>query len=260
MTNLSNRKRFYRALSLSIAVLLSFGLIQCASSKKTVESNPSETLRTNQDAGGTPLSLVFTKGEHHNYPLMVVWTEDTDGKFIETLYVAQSIGTGIYQHGQADKGKWKPGPIRRPAALPYWGHKRGIKASDGLYIPDPDSQMPDAITGATPQDNFILETKTAKEMDKPFKVLLEINQSWDWNEYWTNNKYPDDENYKTSSQPSVVYSATIDPSKAGRKIELKPVGHGHYAGANGELNEDLSTLTTALEIAEKITVEIVPAR
>ena len=40
------------------------------------------------------------------------------------------------------------------------------------------------------------------------------------------------------------------------KIELKPIGHSHYAGENGELFTDLSTLSTALKIAKKITVSV----
>ncbi|MBW6461035.1 MAG: DUF2271 domain-containing protein [Bacteroidales bacterium] len=43
---------------------------------------------------------------------MVIWLEDMDGKYIETLYVAESIGKGIFRHGEKAKGQWMPGPIR----------------------------------------------------------------------------------------------------------------------------------------------------
>jgi hypothetical protein len=85
---------------------------------------------------------------------------------------------------------------------------------------------------------------------------MEINQPWDWNEYWTNTKYPEDENYKTSSQPSLVYRVTIDLNSGVKEYSMKPVGHGHYSGMDGSLTTDLSTLTTALEIAKSITVRI----
>jgi hypothetical protein len=88
------------------------------------------------------------------------------------------------------------------------------------------------------------------------KVFFEINQSWDWNEYWTNSKYPDDVDYKTSSQPSVVYSAVIDFDNPDKSYELRPIGHGHYSGKDGKIYPDLSTLTTALEIVERVKVEI----
>ena len=85
---------------------------------------------------------------------MAIWVEDTSGKYIQDLYVAESIAKGVFRHGIGSEGKWKPGEIRRPAALPYWGHKRGIKADDGLYIPSAKNPLPDAYTGATPTESF----------------------------------------------------------------------------------------------------------
>jgi len=41
-----------------------------------------------------------------------------------------------------------------------------------------------------------------------------------------------------------------------KKYKMKLIGHSHYSGKNGELNEDTSTLTTALEITEDTTVII----
>ena len=37
---------------------------------------------------------------------------------------------------------------------------------------------------------------------------------------------------------------------------MNPIGHGHYAGENGELYTNLKTHTTALEIANQIKVLI----
>ena len=88
------------------------------------------------------------------------------------------------------------------------------------------------------------------------KLFLEINQTWDWNSFWNNNKYPGDSEYKTSCQPAVVYAAEIDLSKQGSAYTLVPVGRSSHNGADGNLYSDLETLTTALHIAEKITVTI----
>lgn len=37
---------------------------------------------------------------------------------------------------------------------------------------------------------------------------------------------------------------------------LKPVGHRHPTGATGELFTDLSTITTALQIADSVVVRV----
>ena len=86
--------------------------------------------------------------------------------------------------------------------------------------------------------------------------MMEINQTWDWNEYWTNNKYPGNKQYKTSSQPSIVYYAEIDLDNPQKEYWLNPIGHGHFSGDDGKLYGNLSTLTTALEIVKRIKVII----
>jgi hypothetical protein len=146
-----------------------------------------------------------------------------------------------------------PGERRRSAALPYWGHKRGFLAPDGLYLPTPQNPIPDAITGATPRNNFVIHTRIKPELQK-FKIMMEINQTWDWNNHWHNNLHPDDEEYKTSCQPALVYMAQVDLSNPDSVFELKPIGHSHYSGKTGELYPDLSTFTTALEIVNRVTI------
>jgi hypothetical protein len=229
---------------------------RCSGTKKTTENSPVEIINTNINGTGLKIEVDFLKGESHNHPLMAIWIEDKDGNYIETLYIAESIGKGIFRHGVKSQGEWEAGPVRRPAALPYWGHKRGIVAEDGYYIPTPENPMPDAVTGPTPAGNFTLLSKTSSAVPNVFNVLFEINQSWDWNEYWTNSKYPDDVNYKTSSQPSLVYAAMIDLNASIKEYTLTPIGHGHYSGLDGNLTNDLSTITTAKNIAKSIIVRI----
>ena len=249
-----------KLVTITLLFALSFLLIitgyRCSGSRKTTENEPVEIISTNINGTGLSINVDFLKGESHNHPLMAIWIEDKDGRYIETLYVAESIGTGIFQHGNKSSGQWQAGPIRRPAALPYWGHQRGIKADDGLYIPTPESPMPDAVTGPTPAGNFTLQSKATGLTPDEFRLLLEINQSWDWNKYWTNNKFPDDVNYKTSSQPSLIYAATIDINAPTREYIMIPIGHGHYSGLDGSLTTNLSTLTTALNIAKSIKVRL----
>jgi hypothetical protein len=214
-----------------------------------------QTIHTRQNSEGNPVTVSFLKGQAHNHPLMAIWLEDSAGNYIETLYVAQSIATSQYPYGEVQQGKWKKGVNRRPAALPYWAHKRGVMAKDSLYLPHPDNPMPDAVSGATPKGDFTLHSTLPENIDTPFYVMLEINQPWDWNDYWTNNKYPDDEDYKTSSQPAVIYQATIRSTSAGAAT-MKLKGRSHHSGANGKLYNDLHTLTTAKEIVKEAKVTL----
>ena len=239
-------------LFLLTAILVTSG---CKSSNTPVTTTP-DVMTTNAGGEGRELTILFKRGPEHNHPLMAIWAEDTSGSYIQTLYVAKSIAKGVFEHGDNSTGKWMPGEIRRPAALPVWSHARGVREKDGLYIPTPETAIPDAYTGPTPQQDFILQTRLDEQQPGGFFLLFEINQTWDWNEYWTNNRYPDNEEYKTSCQPSLVYRTYIDPDNEKESFELELIGRGHESGENGRIYTDhRETMTTALEITEKISVK-----
>jgi len=235
-----------------LAVILLYTTVNFAQKKADIFSIENY----GQNNSGTSLTVRFEKGAEHNHPLFAIWLADEKGNYIQTLYVSESIGKGVFKRANRNTGKWKPGEIQRPAALPYWAHQRGVKNEFGTFNPTPRQPVVDAYTGATPAASFILHAKTEKPLKGKYKVMMELNQSWDWNEYWTNDKFPNDKEYKTSSQPALVYSVDIDSDNTNAVYELKPIGHSHYAGSDGSLNKDLSTLTTALKIAKKITVKI----
>ncbi len=202
------------------------------------------------------LTINFEKGKSHNHPLMAIWLADESGRYIQTLYVAESIGKGFFKRVDRSTGMWQAGEIQRPATLPYWAHQRGVKNEYGTFMPTPKQPVPDAYTGATPPGSFVFHLITKEKLSGKYKVYLEINQSWDWNEYWHNNKFPEDKEYKTSSQPAIVYEAVIDSKQSGRPIEFKAIGHSHYAGKDGKLYPELNTLTTAKDIVRRCTVKI----
>lgn len=240
-----------------IISILSFSNAE-AQTNKNKSQHQIDTLYINYDQGQIKMELNFIKGESHNHPTFAIWLEDDKGAYIETIFVTQYISSGIYGYADAGDGSWKneKGEALRPAALPYWSHKRNVVSRDSLLIPTPENPVPDAISSATPKGNFVLKTSSSTELPDKINILLEINQTWDWNAYWTNNKYPGDKDYKTSSQPSIIYSGEIDLTVNKNMVTLQPIGHGHYSGNNGELYNDLSTFTTALDIADEINITI----
>ena len=217
-----------------------------------------EIIQTNTHAAGIGLTIEFIKGPEHNHPLMAIWIEDLEGKYIQTLYVAQSIATGVFAYADKSTGKWQPGEIMRPAALPYWSHKRNILNSKGNFMPAKGFEVPDAYSGATPRADFRLLTRTDTIVSQKFRILCEINQSWDWNKHWSNIRYPDDKEYNSSSQPAVVYAAEVIPTEEGKTVRLEPIGRSHHSGSDGNLYHDLETLTSALKIVSEITVTVNP--
>lgn len=247
--------RAYTAIILPLLAVISLSTLYSCGSSKTVRVEEAPMILTTNSAGtGPEIVLEFWRGKAHNHALAAIWIEDTTGHYLQTLYVANSIARGVFGHGDKSQGFWQPGAIRRPAALPYWSHQRGIQASDGLYTPSPENPVPDAYTGPTPPSDFILESRSDDHLPAAFNILLEINQPWDWNEFWTNSKYPDDVNYKTSAQPSLIYLAKYRGQEG--RTEMLVAGRGHHSGSDGTLYTDLETMTTALHIADSIFVTV----
>lgn len=235
---------------------LFFILASCATQRNNEEQKI--TIQTSPENKQQEIEISFIAGDEFNHPSFAIWTEDLYGNYIETLYVTEYVAKGEFARGEIEPGKWKdePGEVRRPASLPYWAHKRNIKAPDGLFIPSPETAVPDALSSATPKGNFNLSAFITKPVNERFRVLFEINQAWDANEFWINGKFPDDKNYFGSLQPALVYAVTVIQNETGKEYFLNPIGHSHPSGKNGELFTDLTTLTTAKEIAHKISVRL----
>lgn len=239
-----------------LLVLVAYGCKTSTLKKNQVSPEKTDIIITNPDGKGPEITLELYKGESFYYPLLAVWIENEAGKYIQTLYVPNTVATGVFKFGKQEKGKWISSVKRTPQTLPYWAHKRGIIASDGLYMPEQVNELTDSYSGASPVNGFILNTRADRELPSVYRILVEINQNWDWNEYWTNDKFPDDENYKMSCQPALIYEVLIDKSSIEKRYLMKPIGHSHYSGKTGELFPDLSTITTALNIADSIIVKI----
>jgi hypothetical protein len=214
------------------------------------------------------ITIDFLKGRHFWNPQLAIWLEDSAGNYIETLLVTTSTAKGLFYSGrsasnfkESDEAKKKENaPTRRVDALPYWSHKRNYKYSDGFYSPPHDQPLPDAITGATPKGNFYFKTGSAIENLTSFRVMVEVNVAFDENEFFSEYDFLDDSLYHGGAgllgQPSLIYGTSVSKRDKQRYYVLSLLGQGHHSGATGELILDLTKITTAKYIVERIVVGI----
>lgn len=183
-----------------------------------------------------------------NPPQLAIWIEDIHGKYLSTVYVTRKIATQSWIMS---------GGNRRQEALPHWCYSRGVQYEDGLYLPTKKVPFVDGVSGATPKRNFEMGLKLSDELTK-FVVKMEVNHSTDFNVYYPQTAEKDDLNYSGgkygSGQPALVYAARIDLSSGQKEYELKLIGHSSPDGTDGEIYADVSSLTTALNIVERIVV------
>ncbi len=247
-----------------VDMIMNYGRRSKATSGSEVNPSMYEIMDMNLDQN-THLSIDLLRGEHYWHPQMVIWIEDMDSNYIETIYISKATSKGMFFGGRSkenfktfDEEKDAEGDYRRVDALPVWSHKRGIVYSDGLYTPMHSDPMPDAITGATFIDNFKLASSTDERTR--FNIFIELNVAFDDNEFYSEYDFPDDEVFHNGTgqlgQPSIIYSVAIDMFDGNDYYLAHLIGHGHRSGQSGKIYSDMSNLTTAHDIVERIVIGV----
>ncbi|TAI48813.1 DUF4405 domain-containing protein [Flagellimonas allohymeniacidonis] len=242
--------------------MMDFGARSKAKAKKELNLSEYEVIEMNGQKA-IELTINLLRSEHYWHPQMAVWLEDDNGNYLETLFVSKATAKGLFFGGRSkdnfkefDEAKDAVGDFRRVNALPVWSHKRGVQYSDGMYVPTHRDDFPDAITGETITDNFNLNTST--DRTTKFRVRVELNVAFDDNEYYSEYDFPNDEVFHSGTgqlgQPSIIFETMVDMEDGKQYYLMELVGHGHQSGQTGELFTDLSTLTTAKRIVERIVV------
>lgn len=183
----------------------------------------------------------------NNPPQIAAWCETPGGEFIGTLFVTDRVATGNWRSAPADSTPSKE--ISREEALPVWSHT--------------EARTPDAVTSATPKGDFAVRTALPPSQSRVV-VYVEVNNSGDFNETYPADAPRGSESYSGgewgSGQPALVYAATVAmanlTSAGGGVYQLELIGHSSADGTDGRIREDLSGVTTARRIIEKI--ELVP--
>jgi hypothetical protein len=171
-------------------------------------------------------------------PQIAVWTEDTLGRYLTTIYVTAGFGRQKWKYY-----KPKGDSCSRPMCMPFWLNRF---INSGHAAPTPAQPLPDAVTGATPTGSFTINF-TVPDTLKVFKLYTEWNRSFDYNPY-----YPK-KHTAFNGQPSAVFRACIHLNDAARSSDtLAMVGRGGETGDDGTLYKDTERLSTALSVFGKI--------
>jgi hypothetical protein len=169
-------------------------------------------------------------------PQFVVWTEDSDGKLLETLYI-----TGADYGKMRHAGKAEKGVLFYKECFPVWSSRAEQK---GERLPSKYNPYPDTVTSATPAAGTVLHTYLDTE-EKATRILLEINKSGDENEV-----YGEVQN-GWAGQPSLIYAAELRSNSSSGPIPFELIGHGGTIFQEPAIYSNLDGLDSALEeIAE----------
>jgi hypothetical protein len=191
------------------------------------------TSRQQKDSKEILLSInVALAHKNKPFPAMAIWAESKNGTIIETLFINEELSF-------SDKPLWHGEITPRHHILPVWRHRFTVINGMG-----PDGKV-DAASGATSNHLFSLD-KTRKNKE-PFSIFIEINAPTDPDENW-----PDPH----LGQPSILYSAYIDPEESQKYYLVELTGHGGDAQKGGTINYDGTALSTAKDLLDLVLIKI----
>lgn len=247
-------------LSMAIGMLLLFGiskfdlppLKQVYAFGERLKENTEvhyKILQTNQALDGKDLDVEVRMGKPSHTPTLAIWVEDAYGNYLQDLYISQKLAKEEFINFEHK---------RRPEALPVWSHRRAVQAADGLFVPDQETPIADGMTGATPTTSWILQSQISPRTDS-IRVFMEINQSYDWNSFYHSAAFPDDPVYSGPGQvgqPALIYGTKAFSLKEAGIEKMQLLGRAHHSGQDGKIYTDLEQMTTALEMVDRILVEV----
>lgn len=171
------------------------------------------------------ISVAVNPGEAYSKraPQIAVWVEDSDGTYVDTLFVTK----------KASGNKWIGSPKDgRPESLPDWYRAKGQNPSEKI-----SKDEVDATTSATPKKGIVISKDLELEKGKTYVFKCQANQSFDYNEYYTKK------NSGVDGQPAVLYAGEMIPDGTEKEIKLE------FSGSREKL-------TTADKIIESIYVVV----
>lgn len=149
------------------------------------------------------ISVAVNPGEAYSKraPQIAVWVEDSDGTYVDTLFVTK----------KASGNKWIGSPKDgRPESLPDWYRAKGQNPAVKISKDDLD-----ATTSATPKKGIVISKDLELEKGKTYVFKCQANQSFDYNEYYTKK------NSGVDGQPAVLYAGEMIPDGTEKEIKLE---------------------------------------
>lgn len=241
--------------------------------------------KTRDSDNGPLMTIDLRQGPYFAWPQYAIWIEDMDGNFIQPIFITSKLANNNFVNkvdkidkdvvftshvilsGDVDlQSTFEAGEFpeskadrARPESLPVFLHKNQMVSGSDSLVPDGDNVIADAYSGATITQSFLMKSRLKSKRNGNVKVRLEINNSFDFNEYYSSDRFPDDATYSGngySAQPSLIYEAIINLDDVNSITPMQLIGRGHHSGKDGFIYQDLENMTTSLELIDRIIVEI----
>ncbi len=170
-------------------------------------------------------------------PQFALWLENPDTGKIRTVWVTHRTGTGDWV-----------GKIECTVAIPYWVSRYNREKST-VGPPTHFDPLPDALTGATPKQNFTAQIKVPHGSN--WTYYIEVNVSGDFNASFPSVLPDGTPDMDGNGQPSLIYQGKINAVAGSRNTPVL-IGRTDQWEPVDKVITDLTGIDTAKQIFSKI--------
>lgn len=175
-------------------------------------------------------------------PQFAIWLEDPETNEHMTVFVTHRVAVGDWE-GKADV----------PVALPRWFEL--FKVNEQKQ-PDAEKEIPLAVTGATPKDDYFSVRAEVKPGSK-WICWIEMNLAGDFNDAFPEE---DIENFMvdefSNGQPALLFKSEIIADE-GQKFDFELVLQSIWENGEARVEPVSDGITTAKNVFDELIVEII---
>ncbi len=182
---------------------------------------------------------VYAQSHYKKPPQFAIWIEDAASEEIRTVWVTEKTGAG----------NWG-GKTARPVSLPYWS-SRWQKETHSSGDPTPDNPAADAVTRATPRQDFTCRTEVPG--GTRWNYFIEVNVSGDFNDSFAAVSKDGKQDRNGNGQPSIIYKGRIT-ALPGQSSVPRLIGRTNQFEGAGSVNPDLEGISDAKDLFSKIEI------
>lgn len=182
-------------------------------------------------------------------PQFAVWLENPETHKCVTVFVTHRVAIGDWE-----------GKANVPVALPRWFElfkvNKDITASAHQHTGTSSDDLPEAVTGATPKDDYFSVRAEVKPGSK-WICWVEMNLAGDFNEAFPEQNIESKQVDEFSNgQPALLYRSEITAGEGGR-FEFTLAGESRWEEGKNRITPISEGITTAKEVFDKMEVEII---
>jgi hypothetical protein len=182
---------------------------------------------------------VYGQSHYKKPPQFAIWIEDPKCGQIQTVWVTEKTGAGSWG-----------GKTVRPVSLPYWV-SRWNKETGGSGDPTPENPAADAVTGATPKQDFVCRASVSAA--RKWSYFIEVNVSGDFNDSFAAESKDGKRDRNGNGQPSIIYKGQIT-AVAGQSSQPKLIGRTDQFEGGGGVIHDLEGISDSKDLFSRIEV------